>query len=264
MGYELQKAVISYDFSDIKSMLETKLADYENVVFTEDTKKDAKACVAELRKEKKEFQDRVKELKKEYMKPFDEFFAKTVEISDMYDVPICRITEQIEDFEQKRIEEKRKRCREIYDKYIDGYADKLPYEKVANPKWDNATYTEKMIKDDIFNAIGGYTTAFDVVTSMTIEFAEDAMKLYLNTFDIQRVVSWVKDKEETKRAVLKTAYEDVRAQAQKDAIEDLIPDTDGKANRYSYIIELTDDAKQKLDMYLDSVGIEYDCMISFE
>lgn len=260
MGYELQKAIITYDLTDVKASVESRLAGYENVVFTEDTKKEAKNCVAELRKEKKEFQDKIKALKMEYMKPFEEFFSKTVEISDLYDKSIINITDQIEAFEENRIAEKQKRCRELYDKYIDGYADVLTYDRIKNPKWSNATYSEKQVIDDIYHAIDSYKMALDVVTTMTVEFADEAMKLYINTFDMKRVISFIKDKEETKRAV----YENAKAKAQKEAIEELIPDISGKSSKYSYTILLTDDAKQKLDMYMDSVGIEYDCMIDFE
>ena len=40
-----------------------------------------------------------------------------------------------------------------------------------------------------------------------------------------------------------------------------IPDTEGDTELYEYRISLSSDAKEKLEMYMDSVGIEWE-MIS--
>ena len=66
-----QAGKITCDFEAGKAYLNERLEEYRNVVFTEDSKKEAKATVASLRKEKKAFTDRVKEARDEYMKPLE-------------------------------------------------------------------------------------------------------------------------------------------------------------------------------------------------
>lgn len=60
---------IDFNFEDIKDALASELELYKNLVFTEDTKADAKKTVAELRKLKKQIGDKRIEVKKLYMQP---------------------------------------------------------------------------------------------------------------------------------------------------------------------------------------------------
>ena len=41
-------------------------------------------------------------------------------------------------------------------------------------------------------------------------------------------------------------------------MDSLSPELDGDTMTYEYRMELTEDAKAKLEMYLDSVGIDYE------
>lgn len=55
--------------------------------------------------------------------------------------------------------------------------------------------------------------------------------------------------------------EQARETAAREVIENFIPDTEGDTELYEYRISLSSDAKEKLEMYMDSVGIEWE-MIS--
>lgn len=54
------------------------------------------------------------------------------------------------------------------------------------------------------------------------------------------------------------AVEQAREEAAQEVIDSLIPDGDGDTALYEYRIALTPDAKEKLEMYMDSVGIEWE------
>lgn len=54
------------------------------------------------------------------------------------------------------------------------------------------------------------------------------------------------------------AVKEARAEAAQEVVDSLIPELDGKTSTYEYQMQLTEDAKEKLEMYLDSVGIEYE------
>jgi hypothetical protein len=69
--------------------------------------------------------------------------------------------------------------------------------------------------------------------------------------------------QEEKEEILRRAEEDKQmavAEAQQEAVEMLIPNLEGESYLYEYRMSLTDDAKEKLEMYLDSVGIEWEMM----
>lgn len=65
-----KSGVISTNFEEIKEKLETEMSTYKTMRVTVDNKKEAKEDMADLRKLKKKLNDRKKEVKEEYMKPY--------------------------------------------------------------------------------------------------------------------------------------------------------------------------------------------------
>lgn len=300
-----QSAVINCDFENAKAYLRGRLDEFRGVVFTEDMKKDAKQTVAELRKEKKELIDRVKEVKKEYMVPFDKFNAQATELIEMYDEPINYINEQVADYERKRIEEKKVLIRELYDEFIGCdalMAEYLPLEKIYNSKWENATTTRKAICTEMDDYLSKAKEAITSIKAMNSDVEEIALNMYKETFDLTKSILYINNHERQKQEILAREQERIRreeeerirreerekieaerkAQEEKEAIlrraeeekqraveeakqettqevlDSFIPDVEGMASLYEYRISLTEDAKAKLEMYMDSVGVEWE------
>jgi DNA repair exonuclease SbcCD ATPase subunit len=287
----------------VKEYLKNRLEEYDGVLFTEDTKQDAKKAVASLRKEKKELIDRVKEVKEEYMKNFNEFYGMAVELIDMYDKPINFINEQIEDYEKKRIEEKKVFIKQLYDEYIgcdEPIAEYIPLAKIYNPKWENATTNRKAICSEMMEYKEKVKQAITAITEMHSDVEETALQMFRETYDLTRCILFINNHEKQKAEILAREQERIRreeeerirreerekieaerrAQEEKEAliqeaqeeiqkakeetakevIEAFTPNVEGMANLYEYRISLTDDAKAKLEMYMDSVGIEWEEM----
>lgn len=297
-----QGGVINCDFESAKEYLQNRLEEYRGVVFTEDTKADAKKTVAELRAEKKAFADRIKEVKTEYMAPFVAFNEQAVELMSLYDKPINFISQQINDFEEKRKAEKRELIRSIYDEYIDGLEEYLPYNKIYNPKWENATCTQKAIRGDIFELVHSTKEAIKTIKDMNSEAVDKALEMYKSNLSLTDAITYINRYEQQKAEILRREQEkkqqeelerirreereklmaEQRAKEEKEAllrqaeeekaqaveaareetaqevIDSLIPNAEGETNLYEYLLTLTDDAKEKLEMYLDSVGIEWE------
>ena len=71
--------------------------------------------------------------------------------------------------------------------------------------------------------------------------------------------------EEEKAEALRLAEEEkageiarAREEAAQEVVDSLIPEFSGETRTYEYRMDLTADAKEKLDLYLDSVGITYE------
>ena len=276
---------INCDFETAKNELKSELELYGRTVFTEDTKVQAKNTVANLRKQKKAFQDEILRAKREYMKPFEEFQAKAGELLDLFDEPINYINKQIDDFELKRIEEKKKLINLIYEDIIEEeWRETLPLQKIYNSRWENATYTEKNIREDIFEVYKKVKDGINTLKLMQSDVEKEAIDIFLKTFDITpailHITSYAKQKadilareakkeeerirkeerdkiaaEQEKEKAVEVAKEEARAEM----VEALTPtQTDEPEIIYTYRIKLTQDAKTKLEMYMDSVGIEYE------
>lgn len=293
---------IAFDFEQAKAYLQNRLDEYRGVVFTEETKADAKKTVAELRAEKKAFNERIREVKNEYMAPFMEFSEKATELMDLYDEPINFINQQIVDFEEKRKAEKRELIRSIYEEYIDGLEEYLPYSKIYNPKWENSTYTQKAIRGDIFELVHSTKEAIKTIRNMNSDAVDKALEMYKSNLSLTEAITYINRYEQQKLEILRReqekkqqqeeerirreerekllaeqrakeereallrqaeeekaqAVEAAKEEAAQEVIESLIPETEGETNLYEYLLTLTDDAKEKLEMYLDSVGIEWE------
>ena len=96
---------ITANFDEFKNQVSQELEKYKSKEFTEDTKKDAKKDLAELRKKKAAVNERRIEVKKEYMKPYDEFEAKVKELITLIDEPITLIDYKVKEFEEKNQDE---------------------------------------------------------------------------------------------------------------------------------------------------------------
>ena len=74
-------------------------------------------------------------------------------------------------------------------------------------------------------------------------------------------VSLLKERQEALRRAEEeraAAIEKEREEAVQEAIASMIPDMDAAVELYEYGIYLSPDAKEKLEMYMDSVGIEWE------
>ena len=86
-----KNGVIGFNFEEIKEVLKNGLEEYKNMEFTEDSKKEAKATVASLRKLKKSVNDKRLEVKKSFMVPYNTFESQVQELDAQIDEPITLI-----------------------------------------------------------------------------------------------------------------------------------------------------------------------------
>lgn len=289
----IQNASLSFNFENAKAELEAKVEPYRNLVFTEDSKKDAKETVAQLRKEQKELGEQIKSIKKEYMKPFEEFSAKAMELVSLYDEPIGFINGQVQAFEEQRKEEKKRLIVDIYTEMMATDEDIkafLPLGLIYNSKWENATATKKQIAEEIMTHKLNAKTAISTICSMKSDKEAEALAMYKRNFNLSECILFINQYEQQKAEILRQQEEKARqeelervraeerakieAEAQKEAeiaqavetaqaeaIEAFIPNVEAESKPYTYIIELSEDAKNKLERFMDSVGIEYEQMM---
>ncbi len=288
------------DFEGAKAYLQSRLDEWKGVIFTEDTKKDAKQVVADLRKEKKALEDRVKEVKNEYLKPYIAFADEAFKLIEMYDEPINFINQQVAEFEAKRIEEKKLLINELYEEFIgcnELLAEYLPLTKIYNPKWENATVNRSAIARELVERKDNAEQAITAIKCMKSDVEDVALKMYKDTLDMPRCILYINQHEqqkaeilareqerirreeeerirreerakieaemraeEEKRIAVEQAVEATREEAVQDVIESLTPAFVGIATLYEYRISLTEDAKEKLETFMDSVGIEWEMM----
>ena len=141
---------VIWNYDELKKNLSVALADYQSRIYTEDMIAEAKEDRAKLNKLKKAINDERIAREKEYMQPFNEFKNQAKEICDMIDTASSGIGEQLETFEQKRIEEKTAYIQSLFADVASNYD--MPFitlEKIMNDKWLNKSTSDKAIVDEI-------------------------------------------------------------------------------------------------------------------
>lgn len=274
---EVKDGQIVADFTERAESIKAKVDLYKGVQFTEDSKKEAKAVVAELRKDQKELQSEVKRIKELWMKPFNEFSEKVMGVINLYNEPINLIDAQVKEFEEKRKAEKRAHIEELYlemvDEEIRQYA---PLDKIYNARWENATMSDSNIREDMLCAAEVTKSNVMIIKSFHSDIEDEAISEYVNTRCIAPVMVRLKAHEEMKEKVreqerqreLERIREETRkdlinemklANARQEAVESFIPSAGGEEMLFKYLIYLNEDGKQKLEAFMDSVGIRYEC-----
>lgn len=297
-----ENAKITCNFEQVEKAIQDKLSEYKGAVFTEESKAFAKKEVAGLRAEKKSLQDNMRDAKKQYMKPWDEFEAQAKKLIGLYDEPIDFINGQVQAFEEKRIAEKKKLIASIYEAVPEELQAYIPLERIYNPKWENATYKEKDIRADVAEVVRRTSDDIDTISAMQSESVEKALEIYKGSLSLSEAITHINNYERQKQEILAreqekrrgeeeerirceergkllagqkakeaqeaaarqaeeekaAAVEQAKAEAAQEVIDSFIPDAEGEASLCTYCISLSDDAKAKLEMYMDSVGIEWE------
>ena len=259
---------IDFNFEDLKDALTAELELYKNLVFTEDTKADAKKTVAELRKLKKQISDKRIEVKKLYMQPYTDFEAKVKELDKLINEPIAYISEQIDAFEQKRIEEKRELINEIYLELVSEREDIAGYaelNRVYDSKWENASTSKKTIQEAITSYLDSVDNDIAAIESMESEYEAKALMRYKETGVLSDALLTIRQWEKQKEEILK-AEEEKQAEAEADAIldapepiEEFIEPTEKndimKIARYE--VKVDPFQQTQLECYMQECGIQY-------
>lgn len=175
---------ISFNHDEIKAELELRLDKYKGLVYTEDSIKEAKTDRATLNKFKDAIETRRKEIKKQCLKPYDEFEAKIKEIVAMIDSPILAIDGQVKAFEQAKKDEKLAAIKQFYADNIGGLADLISFDRIYNPRWMNATYKKATIQEEITNLFNQVDGDLGIIAELKSEYELQIKDTYLKSFDL--------------------------------------------------------------------------------
>lgn len=195
---------ITANFEEFKDQVSMELEKYKKKEFTEETKKDAKKDLAELRKKKAAVNERRIEVKKEYMKPYDEFEAKVKELIALIDEPITLIDSKVKEFEEKRIKERREEIQIAYEEIVpEELQDYIPLERIYGSKWTNAGTKMKDIREEFTSRVATTNADINAIKAMRSEKEETALNFYMENNNLASAIKYLSDYEIQKAEILK-------------------------------------------------------------
>lgn len=220
VNVEQKNGAIGFNFEEIKEKLNSELEIYKNMIFTEDSKTEAKKTIASLRKLKKSVNDKKLEVKKSFMIPYTNFEDQVKELDKLIDEPIIFINNQVEEFERRRVKEKKSLISEIYTEIMAEHGEAsgyLPLQRIYDSKWENATTTKKAITEAIAERVDHVEKDLGIIHSMESEFEDKGIEKYKATLELSDAIEVMNQYQKQKEEILRRQEEEAKRKAEEEA-----------------------------------------------
>lgn len=220
VNVEQKNGAIGFNFEEIKERLNSELEVYKNMIFTEDSKTEAKKTIASLRKLKKSVNDKKLEVKKSFMIPYTNFEAQVKELDNLIDEPIDFINNQLDEFERRRVEERASLISEIYTEIMEEHGEAsgyLPLQRIYDSNWENATTTKKAITEAIADRVNHVEKDLCIIRSMESEFEDKGIVKYKETLELSNAIEIMNQYQKQKEEILRRQEEEAKRKAEEEA-----------------------------------------------
>lgn len=263
-----QTQPVVFNYEELKAGLSTALADYKDRVYDETMIAEAKSDTANLNKLKKALSDERISRKKDFMKPFETFEEQVKELCGMIDEATSGIENQLNVYEQKRIEEKRSYIRELYAEIGTEYdsLDFITLDKIFNDKWLNKTTTEKTIATEITEHFEKAIKDLEIINKMP-NCSFEAKECYKTTLDLNKAIAegerMAQVQEAKRQEALRKAQEEIEAHKHIEELNNL-PKAEATAEptpaeptyEFAFKVRITKQQAIELKEYCTKHGIE--------
>ena len=128
-------------------------------------------------------------IKKDFMKPYEDFESKIKELTGIVDKAITSIDSQVKSFNEQKRNEKLSKVLDLWEEAL--AADKVPeaikFDQIFDEKWLNASVRLSTVKKDIDQKLKGIAEAMQMLQNLP-EFGFEALQVYKNTLDVKKAV----------------------------------------------------------------------------
>lgn len=178
--------VIEFNFDELKQEITERASAYMNLVYTENQIQDAKKDRAALNKFVKALSDERIKVKKECMKPYEDFEAKIKELDGIVSKAIKNIDDQLKSYEEHEKAEKLEKVKELWES-IEHPAE-MQFEHVFKEKFLNKSCSMGTITQYFKDDVDRFKR--DIATLQNLpEFSFEAVEVYKQTLDINKAIS---------------------------------------------------------------------------
>jgi hypothetical protein len=251
--------IIEFNYEELKQEITERVASYKNLVYTDDQIQDAKKDVAALRKFTKALSDERIRVKKDLLKPYEDFEAKVKELTAIVDESIKNIDEQVKEHDEQRKAEKKAEIENIWNSITLQLPIPLTLEQIFNEKWLNASVSDKQIWDEIDARIKQIDADLQALQNLS-EYSFEAIEVYKTSLNLvhamqegRRLAEIQKKKAEQEDAMKQAAEKDKKSADMAQTIE--VPETPKNWVSFSAYINVEDAVA--LRAFFKSRNIEY-------
>lgn len=177
--------VVKFNKEEIKQEISKRMQYYSNITVTEESMKDSKKDLADLRKFREGFEEKRKELKKKFLKPYEDFEKEYKEIIELIDQPLNLISLQLQKLKLEQEQTKKNKIKSYYEKEAKEILDLVPFEKIFKEKWLNKTTSSKSICEEISAIIKDFKTGYDTIKNLNQKYEKQILDKFIQTLDLQ-------------------------------------------------------------------------------
>jgi len=181
--------VIEFNYEELKQFLVEKTSKYNSLVVTEDSIKSAKEDKAKLNKFKTAIEDERKRIKKQCLRPYEEFERKCKEIVALIDKPIISIDTQIKAFDDEEKERKYKALQQYFDDNAKELLEIITLDQIINPKWANKGERLLDLTQQIYDKLDKIRQDLKIISDLKSPYELHMKDIYLKTFDMSKALA---------------------------------------------------------------------------
>lgn len=251
--------ITMWDFPALKAELQASLSNFDGLVYTDNSIKDAKKDRTTLNKAKKVIEDARKAYKARCLEPYEAIEPQIKELTSLIEQQRLQIDATVKELECRQKEAKKKEVREYYDRVSGGFGETAEriWEKIFNPKWVNTTTGVAKYREEIQNAIADVTRSMEGIKGLASPFEHTLMELYLNTLSMDAVLQ---KNEELKEAAQKAGIMGTTAGV-AESFSDAKPEEKQYTNEEEGVLLRVHASQARLNQILDfmkAIGVTYE------
>lgn len=180
----LTPAMLSWNNRELMEAVDSTLERYKGIVYDDEHIGEAKSDRARLNAFVKALNDERIRIGRVYSAPYEKFKSEVDEVLRRVRDTIGEIDGQVKSYETAKQEAKQAQIKEYFDSVIGDLADLIPYEKIHQEKWLNASTGMKSIKADIDKAIENANSSLNTIEALHSEDEATIKAVYFRTLDL--------------------------------------------------------------------------------
>lgn len=184
-------AAIGFNFEELKAALTEQLEHYNHLIVTEDTVKEGKEDLANLRKLRDAIETRRKAVKKQWNQPYTIFESQVKELVALIDAPVKVIDYQIKNFAEQEREQKRCEIAAAYEEIVpENLKEIVPLSRILDLRWLNKSTTMKIVREALTQIAKRANVDMALIDGVNPKYMAAVRTKYIETLDITTALNY--------------------------------------------------------------------------
>lgn len=185
---ELIPAMLAWNNKELMEAVTSTLSHYEGITYDDEHIGEAKNDRARLNAFVKALNDERIRIGKVYSAPYEKFKGEVDEVVKKVKETVASIDEQVKTYEAAKQEAKQAQIKEYFDSAVGDLAALIPYERVYQAKWLNASTSMKSIKADIDKAVENANNALQTIEALHSPDEATIKAVYFRSLDLAAAI----------------------------------------------------------------------------